>query len=318
MLFNLYFKSAELIANSHGLFVHSYADDMQCYLSFDKDFSVDMIKYKIGAFLQDLKHWMTSNFLKLNESKTKVIEILSNRNIESRIISDIQIDDSCSLPMPNDFVKILGVIFDDRLNLEKHINRVVSTCYGNLRNLGRIASKLTKPLKIQLVHSLILSHIDYCNALFYNLPEYLLHKLTKVLYSAVRFIFGLCGSALRKHMLPYLKSLHFLPVKYRIEFKIALLTHKCLHGYAPTYLKNLINSRSVSERYSLRVNDDNWLLQTVTSLNFARSQSMFSCASPKVWNSLPLSLREIESLSLFKKRLKAFYFNLAFEDITTV
>ena len=115
---------------------------------------------------------------------------------------------------------------------------MVSTCYANLRNLGRIASKLTKPLKVQLVHFLILSHIDYCNALFYNLPEYLLHKLTKVLYSAVRFIFGLRGSALRMHMLPYLKRLHFLPVKFRIEFKIALLTHKCLHGYAPTYLKN--------------------------------------------------------------------------------
>ena len=111
--------------------------------------------------------------------------------------------------LPNDFVKILGEIFDDRLNLKKHINRVVSTCYANSRNLGRIASKLTKPLKVQLVHSLILSHIDYCNALFYNLPEYLLQKLTKVLYSAVRFIFGLRGSAFRMHMLPYLKSLHF-------------------------------------------------------------------------------------------------------------
>ena len=110
-----------------------------------------------------------------------------------------------------------------------------------------------------------MSHIDYCNALFYNLPEYLLHKLTKVLYSAVRFIFVLRGSALRMFMLPYLKSLHFLPVKFRIEFKIALLTHKSLHGYASTYLKNLINSRSVSARYSLRVNDDNRLLQTVTS-----------------------------------------------------
>ena len=159
--------------------------------------------------MQDLKHWITCIFQKLNESKTKVIKILSNRNIESRIISNIQIDDSCSLPMPNDFVKILGEIFDDRLNLKKHINRVVSTCYANSRNLGRIASKLTKPLKVQLVHSLILSHIDYCNALFYNLPEYLLQKLTKVLYSAVRFIFGLRGSALRMHMLPYLKSLHF-------------------------------------------------------------------------------------------------------------
>ena len=298
--------------------MHSYADEMQCYLFFDKDFSVDMIENKIRAFLQDLKHLMTCNFLKLNESKTKVIEILFNRNIESRIISNVQIDDSCSLPMLNDFVKILGVIFDDRLNLEKHINKVISTSYANLRNLGRIASKLTKPLKVQLVHSLILSHIDYCNALFYNLPEYLLHKLTKVLYSAVRFIFRLRGSALRMHMLPYLKSLYFSPVKYRIEFKIALLTHKCLHGCAPTYLKNLINFRSVSERYSMRVNDDNWLLQTVTSLNFARSQSMFSCASSKVWNSLPLSLREIETLSLFKKRLKSYYFDLAFEDITAV
>ena len=44
---------------------------------------------------------------------------------------------------------------------------------------------------------------------------------------------------------------------------------------------------------------------------------MFSYASPKLWNSLPLSLREIETLYLFKKRLKAYYFNLAFEDITT-
>ena len=70
------------------------------------------------------------------------------------------------------FSKNFGVIFDDRLNLEKHINRVVSACYANLRNLGRISSKLTKPLKVPLVHSLILSHLDYRNVLFYNLPEY--------------------------------------------------------------------------------------------------------------------------------------------------
>ena len=64
--------------------------------------------------------------------------------------------------------------------------------------------------------------------------------------------------------------------------KNKILALKCLHGYAPTYLKNLINSRSVSVRYTLRVNDDNWLLQKVTSLNFTRSQSMFLYASPKV------------------------------------
>ena len=84
--------------------------------------------------------------------------------------------------MSNNFVKILGAIFDDRLNLEKHINNVVSTCYDNLLNLGRIASKLTTTLKVQLVNFLILFRVDYCKALFYNIPKYLLHELTKVLY----------------------------------------------------------------------------------------------------------------------------------------
>ena len=64
----------------------------------------------------------------------------------------------------------------------------------------------------------------------------LLKKLTKVLYAGVRFIFGLQGTASRLHMLPFLKRLHTLPIKFRIEFKIALLTHKCLHGNAPAYL----------------------------------------------------------------------------------
>ena len=91
----------------------------------------------------------------------------------------------------------------------------------------------------------------------------------------------------------------------------------CLHGYAPTYLKNLFNSHFVLTRYTLRVNVDNWLLQTVTSLNFARSQSMFLYASSKIRNSLPLSLREIKTVYFFKQRLKAYYLNLTFEDITT-
>ena len=66
---------------------------------------------------------MTCNFLKLNKNKTKVIEIFSNRYVEFRIISSIKIDDSSFLRMPNDFVKRLAVIFDDRQNLEKHIER---------------------------------------------------------------------------------------------------------------------------------------------------------------------------------------------------
>ena len=78
------------------------------------------------------------------------------------------------MTLPTSFVKNLGIIFDVKLNMEKHVHKVVGTCYANLRNLGRIVSKLSTDLKIQLIHSMILSHNDCCNALFYNLPEILL------------------------------------------------------------------------------------------------------------------------------------------------
>ena len=95
------------------------------------------------------------------------------------------------------------MLFDNNLNLSDHCNKVVSICYSNLRNLGKIASKLSVKLKIQLVHSMILCHLDYCNALFYGLPDCMLRRLTKVLYAAVRFIFSVKYSQQRYHMLRY-------------------------------------------------------------------------------------------------------------------
>ena len=116
-------------------------------------------------------------------------------------------------------------------------------------------------------------------------------------------------------MLPFLKRLHILPIKFRIEFKIALLTHKCLHGNAPAYLRKLICPLYC---YCLRVNNDKWLLQTMPHPSLVKSKSMFSFAAPKIWNCLPLSLREISSVSLFKTHLKSYFFNIAFEDVASI
>ena len=106
---------------------------------------------------------------------------------------------SDNLPLSSSSVKSLGVLIDDKFSLVNHINNVVSVCYCNFRNLGRIASKLSMKLKIQLIHSMILSHLDYCNALFYGLPGCLLNKLTKVLYAAVCFVFSFKFSGPTKH-----------------------------------------------------------------------------------------------------------------------
>ena len=103
----------------------------------------------------------------------------------------------------------------------------------------------------------------------------MLRRLTKVLYAAVRLIFGFKYSQQRYHMLPFLKKLHFLPIRYRINFKIALLVFKCLKHCAPGYLQQLVAPRKPSAAYNFRSNCDMLLLETTGQLNY-KSASIFS------------------------------------------
>ena len=62
--------------------------------------------------------------------------------------------------LPSTTAKNMGVVFDGNLLFDKHVNKIVFVCYNNIRNRGRTGSKLSIPLKTQLVHSMILSHLD--------------------------------------------------------------------------------------------------------------------------------------------------------------
>ena len=162
------------------------------------------------------------------------------------------------------------------------MHKVINVCHLNLRNLGRIGSKLSNKLKLQLVHSMILSHLDYCNALYYNLPVYLLKKLSGVLHAVVRCIFDLLGSSRRIPISPYLKSLHILPIKFRIVFKIALLTYKRFHNLAPAYLNDALTFCKSSVTHNVRSNNDLLKLEPKLGLNFVKSKAMFCYAAPDV------------------------------------
>ena len=120
------------------------------------------------------------------------------------------------------------------------------------------------------------------------------------------------------HIRPYLKKLHFLPVKERISFKIALLTFKALHGTAPEYISQLLRLKDPNSIYSLRGNSNPYILKHDFKPNFRGTYGAFSVKAPLIWNVLPTEIRSETKLDRFKKLLKTHFFEQTFYDVEDI
>ena len=158
----------------------------------------------------------------------------------------------------------------------------------------------------RIVNAFVISRIDYCNSILYGLPTAEHEKLQRVQNIAARLI---TGSSRRDHITPVLKNLHWLPIKSRTTFKILLLTYKILNGQSPSYLTSLISSYKPDR--SLR-SSDHLLLRVPNVMTATYGQRTFSYCAQKLWNSLPKSLKESETVTIFKKKLKTFLFGDCF------
>ena len=114
------------------------------------------------------------------------------------------------------------------------------------------------------------------------------------------------------HITPLLFDLHWLPVKFRIEFKILLITFKALKGLARTYIDSLISIKWTS-RYDLRSSNDSLLLSYPKPWSKATlGARSFTYAASKLWNALPLAIRSINTVTDFKGKLETYLFSKAF------
>ena len=107
----------------------------------------------------------------------------------------------------------------------------------HLRNIGKARCVLTGDATKTVMQSLVMSRLDYFNALLIGIQQDLIAKLQRLQNSAARIV-----SRTRKyeHITPVLIKLHWLPIKFRIQFKVLLLVYKALNGLAPKYIKELL------------------------------------------------------------------------------
>ena len=167
-------------------------------------------------------------------------------------------------------------------------------------------------LKIRIIKTCLLPQIDYGNGLYVGLPQVQIRKLQRLLNAAVRFIFKLRRFD-RVSISSYAKKCHFLPVQYRINYKICTLAYKSINDLAPDYLKDLIQIKSSLE--CLRINNDKFLLYVPSPEKICYKNRGFSSSAPLIWNCLPYDIRSCASISLFKSKLKTHYFSCAYNTI---
>ena len=246
---------------------------------------------------------MVHNKLKLNGDKTEAA-LLSASHLPSPVISPITISGYDISPSKS--VRNIGVIFDESVSLDLHITSVCRSCFYHIHNIWKIRKYLSLKSCEILVHSFVSSKLDFCNSLFYGLSDSSLAKLQHVQNAAARLV---TLAHKREHITPLLITLHWLPIKQRVKFKILLLAFKCLNGCAPSYLSEILFPYLPSR--SLRSSSANLLVkQSYNYKNYGRRT--FHCAAPDLWNSLPNDLRQTTSLNKFKIMIKTYLFKEAY------
>ena len=221
----------------------------------------------------------------------------------------MNLGDSVIKPAPK--VKNLGVYLDQHLTMEAQVRQIEKACYFQINNIYRIRKFLTLDSCKSLVQALVTSRIDYCNALLYGVPDKpIMKRLKKVQHSAARLV---TRTLRHEHISPALKELHWLRIPERIEYKILLLTYKAIHGAAPSYMMDMINIYRPTRplRSGLETNTNLRLHVPKYKLEKVGGRS-FTVAAPKLWNSLPDSLKMAKTVDIFKKNLKTHLFKKSF------
>jgi hypothetical protein len=307
VIFLSYLSSLYEVISSFGVEVGGYADDNQLYLSFKPSLNghsqLDTIEVLTNC-ISAVRRWMLIHNLKINDSKTEFIIIGGNQQLSKIHQNDLTVGNSIVKPVSH--VRNLGVMFDQHLSMKHHITNVCKKGFYQIYRLRQIRCYFDRNTVERLVHSFITSHIDYANALLYGLPQSTIQPLQRLQNAAARLVLRRPKWASATEML---KDLHWLPVKHRITFKVALLVYKCLHGSGPQYLCELLKNRP-NNRILRSSNERLLLVPRMRTESFGKRS--FYYAAPSVWNELPMDVRSSQSVEIFKKRLKTYLFGLAF------
>ncbi len=252
--------------------------------------------------IDEINSWMCQNFLQLNKEKTEVIAF-GNKDEVLKVNAYL---DSRGQTTKNQ-VRNLGVILETDLSFSSHVKAVTKSAYYHLKNIARIRCFVSSQDLEKRVHAFITSRVDYCNGLLTGLPKKTIRQLQLIQNTAARI---LTRTRKSEHITPVLRSLHWLPVTFRIDFKVLLLVYKSLNGLGPKYMADMLTEYKPNR--PLRSLGSSQL--EIPRVHTKQGESAFSYYAARSWNQLPEEIRCAKTLATFKSRLKTHLFSCAFVE----
>lgn len=274
-----------------------FADDTTFHINGK---TINEIEVKLQNDSKEANAWSKRNKMPINYDKTTSMTVGTRQRLRDTQQLDINIDDNIIVPVNKH--KLLGIYIDENLLWTSHIDYLCSTISSRISLLKQLSTYVPTNVQKMYYQGYILPLIDYGSNTWGTTYKINIERLNKLQKRAARIILKAEFTTPSSDMF---KELGWISVASRLDYNKAILTYKALNNLTPSYISDLLIPVSQTCTRILRSSENGSLV--VPRSRTALYDRSFSTSAPKLWNSLPYSIKSAHSLNAFKKCVKEYF-----------
>jgi hypothetical protein len=294
LLFSVYVADLSSIICKFSCKYVMYADDIQLWITCAPAVFLPALS-QLEQCIQHVRSWLVSNELIINDKKTEFIVFGSQVQLKKFTARQLLVGDESIKPC--EVVRNLGVLFDSNMKMDKHVVNICGMAFAQLKSISRIRRGIDERTCRLMVDSLVLSRVEYCVALLYGVSDTVLNKIDRLIRAGIRVIERIPKSQDVKSLMH-----NVLTVKQRIYLRMALIMFVVMQCSMPLYLHALLPLSPTNHSQQHLRSHSKQLLPTVRTRTENGKRS-FCIAGARVWNSIPVNIRNINSYSGFRRKM---------------